>query len=159
MKCRSHVEKRFFMKSWFTQAAKRTRWLSLPIFCEVAVEILCWVPAALQQENCIQIQSAPLCVSVIQHTIVSGICIRAMKFSPLAFSLARWEAAVEVPAYQLLCCITFYENASQGVCSYERSGLHPLGEEIQYDTKLKHQPGYVTSWRATRRLLLFGYWK
>lgn len=64
---------------------------------------VCWVPEASQQGNCILIQSTPLCVSVIQQTIVSGICIRAMKFSPLAFAVQRDETTVGVLAYLLPC--------------------------------------------------------
>lgn len=62
-----------------------------------------WVPKAPQQGNCILIQSTPLCVSVIQQTIVSGICIRAMKFNPLAFTMQRNETTVGVLAYLLPC--------------------------------------------------------
>lgn len=50
------------------------------------------MPKAPLQGNCILIQFTPLCVSVIQQTIVSGICIRAMKFNSLAFPhVARWD--------------------------------------------------------------------
>lgn len=45
------------------------------------------VPKAPHQGNCILIRSTPLRVSVIQQTIVSGICIRAMKFNPLASAM------------------------------------------------------------------------
>lgn len=64
---------------------------------------VCWAPKAAQQGNCILIQSTPVCVSVIQQTIVSGICIRAMKFNPLAFTMQCDETTVGVLAYLLPC--------------------------------------------------------
>lgn len=61
-------------------------WLTLCVRGD-SLNPVCWVPKAPQQGNCILIQSTPLCVSVIQPTIVSGICIRAMKFNPVAFTM------------------------------------------------------------------------
>lgn len=54
-----------------------------------------WLPEGPQQANCILIQSTPLCASVTQqHTIVLGICIKAVKISPLAVTVQHCETTV-----------------------------------------------------------------
>lgn len=92
-KCRTHVRKIkafIFDDSPAARGADEglrlcTRWLSqLYVLGGDGVNPVCRAPKAAQQGNCILIQSTPVCISVIQQSIVSGICIRAMKFSPLA---------------------------------------------------------------------------